>query len=77
MQQGDEIGAFDKESKVINDIQIFQRQKKGEHILEAYNRVGTASYTDMLSKPSPNNAFHRLIIPLLFHVPMAGREKEE
>ena len=38
---------------------------------------GTTNYADMLSKPLSNDAFHGLIKPLLFHVPKAGREKEE
>ena len=38
---------------------------------------GTSNYTDMLSKPLSNDAFHGLIKPLLFCVLIAGRGKEE
>ena len=38
---------------------------------------GTTNYADVLSKPLSNDAFHKLIKPLLFRVPKAGRQKEE
>jgi hypothetical protein len=66
-------------------------QLKKKHPACAYHRVreaiaggimnfvhikGTTSYANMLSKPLSNDAFHGLIKPLLFHVPVAGKEKE-
>ena len=38
---------------------------------------GTTNYANVLSKPLSNDAFHKLIKPLLFRVPKAGRQKEE
>jgi hypothetical protein len=38
---------------------------------------GVTNYVDVLNKPLSNDAFHGLIMPLLFRVPKAGREIED
>ena len=82
----------DNNSIVLNTSVLSSVLKKKHHAC-AYHRVRKAikvgimnfihikgrmtNYADVLSKPLPNDAFHGLIKPLLFQVPITGREKEE
>jgi hypothetical protein len=78
----------DNNSVVLNTSVPSSILKKKHHAC-AYHRVqeaivggitnfvhipGTSNYADVLSKPLPNESFHRLVKPLLFRVPTAGRE---
>ena len=80
----------DNNSVVLNTFVPSSVLKK-KHKACAYHRVCEAiaggivnfvhiwsetNFADMLSKPLVNDAFHTLMKPLLFWVPMAGREQE-
>ena len=80
----------DNNSVVLNTLVPSLILKKKHHAC-AYHQVCEAiaggivnfvhiqsetNYTDMLSKPLANDAFHNLMKPLLFWVPKAGREQE-
>jgi hypothetical protein len=81
----------DNSSMVLNTLVPSLFLKKKHHAC-AYHQVreaitggimnfvhikGMTNYANVLSKPLLNDAFHGLIKPLLFCVPIAGREKEE
>jgi hypothetical protein len=50
------------------------REATAGNIIRFVHIQGTTNFTDVLSKPLLNDAFHNLVKPLLFQVPKAGQE---
>jgi hypothetical protein len=79
-------------SSVVLNTSVPSSVLKKKHHACAYHRVreaiagnimrfvhipGTTNYADVLSKPLSNEAFHNLVKPLLFRVPISGRREPE
>jgi hypothetical protein len=79
-------------SSVVLNTSVPSSVLKKKHHACAYHRIreaiagnimrfvhipGTTNYADVLSKPLSNEAFHNLVKPLLFRVPISGRREPE